>query len=505
MNTPPSRLQRLGHGVKWGLLSTAATTVLQLALTAIMARLLLPSDYGLVATAGVALRFLSYFAQMGVGQALIQKRQIDRGDIGAALHVAMSIAGLFTLLGIAAAPAAQWFFTMPGLGWIIAALTLNFLLGAVGSVGMGLLRRRMDFRSIALVETGSYVVGYACVGLPAAWAGAHAWALVAATLTQSALSTAGASWLTLRASELRHARAQRSHFYRFGGRFAMIGFLEFLSISADAVVVGRFFGAAAVGLYSRAQLLASLPVEKPAVILTRVLFPFFSDLNSEREKQAVGVQLGLMLVGGYAFAVSAGVAVAAPDIVRVLLGAQWAAAVPVLQILAIGVGPTFVTHIIGTSFDSLGLLREKLAVQATMLPVLLAIMAVLSGRGLPGIAAAVVLAEVLRAGIYLVLLQRQFRFRARDWWVCVAIAVLQAGAVAAGAALMSTLAGADQPAWIRLGLDIAGSAAGAVVAMVALRPLLRHPAAIRAARARIPMLDRYLGKGWAEAAVQPHE
>ena len=487
------RLARLGHSVKWGVVSTATTTLLQLALMAVMARLLLPADYGLVATAGVALRFLSNFAQMGVMQAMVQKPELGDGDIGAALRVSVTISMVFTIAALVASPLAQWFFDMPGLGWVVAALSLNFALGGVGNIATGILRRKLDFRTIALIEIGSYVIGYGLVGLPSAWAGAHAWALVAATLTQAALSAATGGFLTLRGVRLGHEPVQRRHFLSFGGRFALVGFLEFLSSSFDAVVVGKFFGPSSAGLYNRAQLLANLPADRPAGILTRALFPYLSALHSEREKQSIGVQLTLMLIGGYAFAASAGVAVAAPDIITVLLGSRWQSAAGLLRILALAVGPMFVTHVIGTTFDSLGLLRQKMAVQIGMLMTLALTMKLLYPQGLGGLALAVVIAESLRAALYLFLLHREFRFSARIWWTCACIALTNAVAVGAGTSLAFVLTPGEAPILLRLVIDMLGSAAGLLLVAIVSRPLFRELDAMQVARARIPWLDRYLG------------
>jgi O-antigen/teichoic acid export membrane protein len=490
-----SRVKRLGESVKWGIVSTAGTTLLQLALIAVMARLLAPADYGLVATAGVALRFLSYFAQMGISQAIIQKSNLDVGDVGAALRVSLLVSFGFTFVAAVAAPAAQWFFQMPGLGWIVAALSLNFALAGAGNVATGLMRRAQDFRSIAFIEIGSYVLGYGAVGLSAAWGGAHAWALVAATLTQSALATGMGCALALRGVDLRHTSHQRRHFISFGGRFAILGFLEFIGSSVDAIVIGRLLGPAAAGLYNRAQLLANLPADRPAGILNRALFPFLSALHSEREKQAIGVQLSLMLVGSYALAVSAGVAVAAPDIALALLGRQWGGAAPILRILALAVGPLFITQVVGTTFDSLGALRRKMVVQVGMLLALAIGVYAFFPAGLEGIALAVVLAETLRAAVYLAMLQREFKFPGRDWWVCLACGVCVPSCVAIGTWLASRVGGASMPTAVRLVLDVAGAGVGLLAAILVLRPLLGKAESIRELGRRVLLVERLVSGG----------
>ncbi len=489
-----SRVKRLGSSVVWGAVSTATTTLLQLGLLAVMARLLQPADYGLVATAGVALRFLQYFAQMGIVQSIIQKPELDDGDVAAALHVSLRISAIATLAALIAAPTAQWLFAMPGLAWVVAALSLNFLFGAVANVATGLLRRRLDFRAIALVEIASYALGYGAVGLPTALAHAHAWALVAAALTQSAVGTLALAYFALRGRDWWHDHRKRRHFVTQGGKFAIVGFLEFISSCFDAMVIGRFLGPAAAGVYNRAQMLANLPADRPAGILTRALFPFLSEMHAERDKQAISVQLSFMLVGGYAFAVSAGICIAAPDVVAVLLGPRWLGAIPVLSILALAVGPMFVTHVVGTTFDALGLLRRKLKVQVAMIVFLAIAFAVAFEFGVTGIAAAVVLAEWARAVVYVILLQREFRFAAAELRLFAAVALAGAGFVAAGSGLGVMLAPAGAPAIARLAIEAAFAAIGLAAALIALRPLLRRSRAVNAVQGRIRLLDRFLGR-----------
>jgi O-antigen/teichoic acid export membrane protein len=478
--------------VKWGAVSTLTTAVLQLGLMALMARLLAPADFGLVATANVALRFLSYFAQLGIAPALIQKPSLEEGDVAAAMSVSLSISTMFASAALVLAPVAQWFFEMPMLGWVMAALAPNFVVAGFGSVSLGLLRRQMRFRALALIEVASYVLGYAFIGVGSAWFGAGVWALVLATLSQTLVSVLLSYACVRHSLRLRHSRHQRHHFLSFGGKYAMVGFLEFLSSNFDAMLIGKLLGPAAAGLYNRASLLANLPVDKPTTVFTRALFPMLSSLGSDRDKQSLGAQVSIVAVGGYAFAVSAGIAVAAPDIVACLLGPRWGDAAPALTVLALGVGPAFVTHVIGVTFESLGKLGLKLRVQVATLLALFLSMVALGRYGLVGIAAAVVIAEVLRAGTYSVLLHREYHLPRPYWSSTVVVVALAAGCAGTGVELAVLWAPAHAPVAIRLAADVAGGAAGLALAILLLRPVLARQAAVRQLRAHIRLLDRFL-------------
>lgn len=491
-----SKLKKLASGVSWGAFSTIAVTGFQLVFMAVMARLLDPASFGLVAIANVCLRFFSYFAQMGTGAALIQKPVLETGDVAAALSVSLGISSLFFLLVQAAAPLFALIYDMPELPAVIRALSLNFVIGGFSAVSVGLMQRRTAFRGLAVIDVVSYVLGYGVVGLGAAWQGLEVWALVAAFLTQMTLTALLSGLAVVRFPlTLRYTPRQRRHFLKFGGRYSFIGFTEFISASLDALLLGKLLGAATAGLYNRASLLANLPVQQPAAILSKVLFPVMSSIGNHREKQAMGLQLGVLLVGTYALAVSAGIYFAAGDIVRVLLGETWLPAVPLLQMLTLAVGPNYISHIAGVTLDSLNLLRMKLLIQLCMLVLVAGLLALAVPTGdAVNYAAAMVVMEWVRVCTMAVKLGRQLRMPAWQGLLialCIAIATASTALCVHAATLLLApeLNGA-----MRLAAEIAAGAAGlGLGGLLAWYPATRLPA-MRYLATQSPLLARLLPK-----------
>jgi len=428
-----SKIKTLATGVSWGAFSTIAVTGFQLVFMAVMARLLDPANFGLVAIANVSLRFFSYFAQLGTAPAIIQKPKLEEGDIAAALTVSLGISSLFFGLALITAPLFESFFQMPGLSAIIRVLSINFVIGGFSVVSVGLLRKNAAFRALAIIEVVSYVIGYGLVGLSAAYYDMEVWALVAAFMTQTTL-TALLSYAVIRHPlNLRHSAAQRRHFFSYGGRYSVIGFIEFLTSNLDALVVGKLLGAAPAGFYSRAMLLANLPVQQPANILTKALFPIMSSIGNQHDKQIISLQLSTLLVGSYAFAAGAGIFVAAPDIVKVLLGNKWLDAIPILEMLSWSVGPIYISHVAGVTMDSMNKLNIKLRIQLTMLILLVGLMLLLAptGRALD-IAVAVVVTEWVRVGILAIKLTRILRISFKEVLLislCIAIISISSGSM----------------------------------------------------------------------------
>lgn len=410
-----SKVKKLASGVGWGTFSVIAMTGFQLVFMAVMARLLDPANFGLVAIANVSLKFFNYFAQLGTAPALIQKPELDDGDIGAALTVSLGVSCFFAALALVTAPLFEIFFEMAGLADVIKVLAINFIIGGFSVVSVGLLRRNTAFRALAIIDVASYVVGYGVVGLATAYQGMEVWALVAAFMTQNLLA-AVLSYAAIRHTlRLKHTPAQRRHFFSYGGRYSLIGFLEFLTANLDAMVIGKLFGAGPSGYYNRALLLANLPVQHPANILTKALFPIMSSIGDQHDKQTISLQLSILLVGSYAFAVSAGIYVAAPDLVLVLLGDKWLEAIPIIKVLSWSVGPQFISHVAGVTLDSLNQLTVKLKIQFAMLLILIPLMApALFGGDAITIASAVVIMEWLRVSAILRTLMRILRISFKD-------------------------------------------------------------------------------------------
>lgn len=389
-----SPLDKTLRGIGWGGLSTSINVLFQLVFMAVMARLLDPVHFGLIAIANVVLRFLSYFAQLGVGPAIVQKSELNGGDIGAALSVSISISAICTVAAVLFAPLAATFFGMPMLTGIIRALSINFILGGISAISISLLRRDMRFKQIAILESTSYILGYGFVGVLLAYLGFGVWSLVGAVLSQSLLNTILAYGFSRHEIGWQHHKDQRNHFFKFGTRYSIIGFIEFLSGSLDSMILGKFLGPAITGVYGRASLLTSLPVQQPANVITRVLFPIISRLESKR--QLAGLQISALTLGSYASAVSLGMVAAAPDIVKVLLGDKWLAAIPIVQILALAVAPQFLSHLVGVTLDALGELKLKLYTQASVLALQLVTFFLLLPYGVLGVASVIVFAEWVR-------------------------------------------------------------------------------------------------------------
>jgi lipopolysaccharide exporter len=298
--------RQIASGLGWSTLATGVSAACQVVFMAVLARLLDPAAFGLMAMAALSLRFAACFAQLGFAQALIQRRRLSAADTTAALAMALALGGALYAVMAIAAPLFAAAFRAPGLAPLIAVLGLSLPLSTLAGLPLALLRRQARFRRVNAIEVAGFLVGYGGVGIACAAHGAGVWSLVAATLGQQAL-VATLGFLAVRyplAWPPRRAACRR--LWRYGAPYSAIGFLEFLHASVETLFVGRVLGPAPLGRLNRAGALTSLPVELGVTAINKVLFPALAGLQRDRARLADGFQMLLLGVGLFSAALACG-------------------------------------------------------------------------------------------------------------------------------------------------------------------------------------------------------
>jgi O-antigen/teichoic acid export membrane protein len=322
-NAPRGLTQRALGGMLWTFSGTGVQAAVQLLVMVALGRLLTPTEFGVMGAATVIIALSQIVSQVGVGPAIVQRRELESTHI----RVAFTISGVLGLiLGTAvwfAAPALAAFYRIPAVEPVLRGVALLFPIDGLNTVGESLLVRQLRFRLFVAVEVGSYILGYACVGVLLAWLGYGVWALVAANLSQVTLRTIGMYVATrhpVRPSlNLRASRDLLS--FGLGHSLAQVGTV--LSQQGDNMVVGRWLGPQALGIYGRAYNLMVVPASVFGRIVNRVLFPVMAQVQNEPARLAGAYERVLALVALISLPVSAFLWVVAPEFIPTLLGPQW--------------------------------------------------------------------------------------------------------------------------------------------------------------------------------------
>lgn len=316
-------------------LSGGAQAIVQLVVLATLGRLLTPSDFGIVAAGALISDIAVNLSQLGLGPALVQRRDIDDTHIRTALTFSLLMGLTVTALLFLAAPWTAALLRAPESVHVMRWLSLSFFLSSIGVVANSIAMRELSFGLLARRRFFAYLFGYGVCGIAAAAAGLGVWALVIAQLAQTAL----ASLLVI--AGVRHSWAMRFHgpafreLAAFGAGLSLDKIGSAIAVRIDQFIISRNFDARALGLYTRSYNLMRFPAMMLGSIIDDVAFPGFSSMQGNLPAIRGGFLRGLAILNLVLIPTAAALAVLAHEVVWVLLGPQWTGAAPILSILAL--------------------------------------------------------------------------------------------------------------------------------------------------------------------------
>lgn len=318
----------------WATADRLTQGVLAFAFQIALARLLTPHDFGLVALTAVFIAVATSVADAGFANALVQKQEASDEDCSSVFYFNLGVGVLSAGMLLAAAPAVAALFGERELAPVLAALTLRIVIGMAGSVPVGLLTRRLEFRRIFLMNTPAQILG-GSVGIIAAMHNFGVWSLVAQTLVVCCVSTA----LAFLFSAWRPCRlfswAALGRMAPYGVRVFTAGVVDQVFGNLYQLVIGWLASATAVGLYARASSLQHFPVANISTVLAGISFPLLSRRQGFPAEMKAATR-GVMLLAGFAgFPAMCGMLVVAEPLVLVLLGDQWRDCIPYLRVLSL--------------------------------------------------------------------------------------------------------------------------------------------------------------------------
>jgi O-antigen/teichoic acid export membrane protein len=300
--------------------------------TIILARILTPADFGLVAMLFAIIMFVEMFRDMGLSSATIQRATITHDQVSTLFWINV-VFSLLVAAGIClASPYIADFYNEQRLRHVAYVLALTFFLGGANAQHAALLTRQMRFRALAIITIASITLSSA-LSIAVAYYTRNYWALVAGYLSLAVFMTIGMAAASGWVPGLPKRRCGIRPMIKYGFNFAAFGFVNNFARSMDSVLIGRAFGSQQLGLYSKAYQLVLMPIQQINVPLTRVAMPALSRLQGEpaRYRKFFISAVGMTTFIGMPFV--ACLFVAAPAAIELMLGPQWLGAVPIFRIL----------------------------------------------------------------------------------------------------------------------------------------------------------------------------
>jgi O-antigen/teichoic acid export membrane protein len=327
---------RVVSGTFWFGANRLWTQAISWASTLILARLLTPAEYGLVAMALSVVTVMRLMQEYGLGVAIIQRKHLTVEQISAIFWIYLSISGVFTILAFFVAAPAASFYHEPRLVWVVRILSLTFLANAVGTVPYSLLTKAIDLKRRSFAESAS-VLSASVFTLALAFLGYGFWALVAGQLVVAVVRNLALWYLSGWMPGLRLSFDGMAGIFRFGLTVAGTSGVSQINNVIQTAVVGRVLGSQSLGYYSEA---VTLGYDNPAQRLTtsvinQVSLPVFSELQDD----LAGLRRYFLQISKYlalvVLPVQAGIALVAHDGISVVLGPKWLPIAPLLQVLTV--------------------------------------------------------------------------------------------------------------------------------------------------------------------------
>lgn len=313
-----------GEGLKFGL---------RMGATMILARLLAPEDFGVQGMVLTMTGFLSLFKDAGLSLATVQRDAITHEQTSTLFWINVGMGILLAVCSSALAPAVAAFYREPRLQLVVIVSAWAFVFNGFTVQHQALLRRKMRFVALAIIEISSLLVG-ALVGIAMAALGYGYWALVVMALSIPIVTALGV-WLAVPwVPGLPRRGCGIRSMLDIGGTWTLIGFIVYISYNVEKVLLGRFWGASSLGLYGRAYQLINLPTELLNSSVGTVALPALSRLQRDAERLRRIFLKFYSLVLSLTIPVTFVCALFAEEVVWVVLGPKWSQAVLILRALA---------------------------------------------------------------------------------------------------------------------------------------------------------------------------
>lgn len=397
--------QRAVKGAAWSALQSWGGSLLAIVIFTILARLLAREDFGLLALAMGFVTVAEILMRQGLGPALIQRQDLRPEHLDTAFWVSVALGCALALMTVAAAGVVARAFDEPRLAPLLRWLSLYFIMAGLANTQIAVLTREFQFKSLALRQLVAVSAGGA-VGIGMAAGGMGVWSLVGQLLALNAVGVV-ALWT---ASDWRpggRVSVQRfRELFGFGAGVMGVDALTVINSRGPDLLVGYFLGAELLGLYNAASQILTLLARMLMQSVSVVALPTFSriqhDLEQTRNAYLTAVQVSCLV----AFPLFAGLGVLAPDLVVIVLGAKWAASVPVVRVFAVVGMMQALLHFNQPVLLASGRPGGVLKVSAASVAVNLVAIAVASHWGITAAAWAFAGCLLLSGPLWLALIQR---------------------------------------------------------------------------------------------------
>src|SRR5690554_3567526 len=373
----------------------ATNAILQFTILAILARLLSPTEFGLMGLALTVVSFSDIFNDLGFGPAITQKDKLNDTDVHTSFTYSLIFGTILVVLIWFLSPVIASFFRNDDLIPILKAISIVLLLRSGITTPLGLMYRELEFKKLSLIQITSYAIGYGAVGVTLAYLGYGVWSLVAGVISQTVLSLILYWSFSRKSIGFSLNRKSFKELIHFGGGYSLNKIFSYAGNQGDKIMVGRLLGVESLGLYERGYQVVKYSASLLGEIIDKVLFSPIARKQNDRER-IKDIFLEMTYIFGIIFfPLSAFIYSNAKPIVRIILGDQWDSSIPIVEAMSVIVFFLITTRISSTITKSLGDVYRR--AWRTLFYAILILFSVYIGSqwGVVGVATAVVLCKII--------------------------------------------------------------------------------------------------------------
>jgi PST family polysaccharide transporter len=378
-------------GIAWSLLAQVSEQSLRFVIAVILARLLSPEEFGLLGMVTVFTGFATLFSTIGFGTAIIQKQDIQQRHLCSVFWIGAASGMIITVIISACSPLIAYFYGQQVLIPITIAISFNFIIGSLNGVQNSLFIKNMDFRRLGIVRVGAIAIA-GVVAVIMALSGFGVWSLVANSLILTTVNTILLWQLSSWRPKFQFDFQAIRDLWGFSLNLMGARVCWYWTSNIDNLLIGRFLGSFALGIYSRAYSLMLLPINQLSTVLDRVMFPALASIQSEKERVKDTVLRANRAIAFLGFPMMMGLLITAESFILAIYGKKWEAVIGILQILCLRGLRSSVGTSVGWLYLSQG--RTDLMFKFSIFSGIVTFVAVLIGLqwGAIGVASAIVLA-----------------------------------------------------------------------------------------------------------------
>ena len=327
--------QQAKSGASWLAISQIIQPAWEFVVGIVLARILTPKDFGIVAMGVIFFSLATAISNMGISNVLIQKEKLEKIDIDTSQTIAALSGVIIYFVLVLLSYFVNSFFKEPQAADVLRVFSLNFIINGITMIPAALMTKEMRFRAISIIDIMSSVI-YGGSALFIAYLGYGLWSLVHSVIFAALFRCVASCIVASYIPRFGWHNATAVHVFKFGGGLTVASVLNYTARNLDFFIIGKFLGSAQLGLYKRAYDLAVIPKEKVADSLSRVLLPFLCKIRDDKAwtKSAflkTNKTIALICVPVLLFSF-----LSAPEIVNVLYGEQWTGAIKSFQIMSLG-------------------------------------------------------------------------------------------------------------------------------------------------------------------------